>query len=298
MLPLTDMKNSLLRISLLLLTLVTLLPLRATELVDRPLDIVVNFPPPFPREFTAYFNNPTAYTITVTNFSNQDQEVFFLAEMKGLMNNVLVRTADNFRSAESIIIPANGTVMLTGDDVANLNENIGLDDLITTGIDPGDLNINGMLPEGMYQFCINAYDFNLEQNQPLSVGCGTLIDIFYGDQVTILQPLENEVIPENPGSVFTMQWDPNITDAMKRMDLEYNVRMIDLTEHPDADLDILLRDGAPQGIFDETLLPIMEEIYLYNSLGTDIELEFEHRYAMRVQAIDPDGEILFPNDGY
>ncbi|MEM6772693.1 MAG: hypothetical protein AAF597_19095, partial [Bacteroidota bacterium] len=262
--------------------------------VDRPLDIVVNFPPPFPREFTAYFNNPTAYSISVTNFSDQDQEVYFLAEMRGLTNNVLVQTRQDYRAGMSITIMAGETVMLTGDDVANLNEGIQLSDLNVSGL-PGGPSINGILPEGLYQFCINAYDFNLDDVQPLSVGCGTFIDITYADQLTILAPSEGEVLLANPSSAFEMMWDPNETDPMRRMDIEYEVKMIDITTYPDEDLDILLRDGGPQVEFEEDM--ITNEFYLYNSFGTNFELQVGHQYAMRVRRVDPDPVPLI-NDGY
>lgn len=260
----------------------------------RPLDIQVNFPPPFPREFTAYFNNPTAYDITVTNFTDQDQEVYFLAEMRGLTNGVLVQTRRDYRAAVSLMIAAGETVMLTGEDVANLNEGIQLSDLNISGL-PGGPSINGILPEGMYQFCINAYDFNLDQVLPLSVGCGTLIDITYADQLTILHPAEDDVLLANPGGTFEMMWDPNESDPMRRMDIEYEVKMIDLTEYPDEDLDLLLRDGGPQVEFDENM--ITNEFYLYGAAGTDFELEFGHRYAMRVRRVDGEPVPLI-NDGY
>lgn len=283
------------RFLLLLSTLFLALPLAGGEApVDRPLDIVVNFAPPFPREFTAYFNNPTAYSITVTNFSDQDQEVYFLAEMRGLTNNVLVQTDRNFRSSASVVIPAQGTVMLTGEDVANLNENISLNDINISGL-PGGPSINGILPEGIYQFCINAYDFVLDDVQPLSVGCGTIIDITYADQLTILNPGEGDVILANPSSAFEMMWDPNEADPMRRMDIEYEVKMIDITTYPDEDLDILLRDGGPQVEFEEDM--IMNEFYLYNSFGTNFELEFGHQYAMRVRRVDAEPVPLI-NDGY
>ena len=264
----------------------------------RPLEIQVNIAPPYASEFAAYFNDPTAYTITVTNFSEADQEVYLVGELRGLMNGVLVTTTEGYRSAESVIVPAEGTIMLTGEEVANVNEGISIGDLVTMGIPSSDLNVGGHLPEGMYQFCVNAFDFNLEGRQPLSVGCGTLIDIHYGDQLEILEPFEGELVPENPGSVFTMRWFSNIVDPEIGMDLEYEVRLVDLTDNPNIDLDIDLRDGGLQGLFDETLLPLTEEFYNYNATGTDMELEYGHQYAMRVRVIDPFDRIPFANDGY
>ena len=71
------------KLFLLLVFIHTLVGLGATT-VDRPLEIIVNFPPPYPREFAAYFNNPTAYSITVINHTDQDQTVYFLGKTPGL----------------------------------------------------------------------------------------------------------------------------------------------------------------------------------------------------------------------
>ncbi|MEM7573588.1 MAG: hypothetical protein AAF433_11830 [Bacteroidota bacterium] len=275
------------------------LALCATTLLqatNRPLEIIVNFPGPYPMEIAAYFNNPASYTITVINHTDQDQELYFLAEMRGLDNGVLVQTLDSYRPMDSYLIPAEGVVMLTGEDIANLNEGIEINDLQINGLPATELNVNGILPEGMYQFCINAYDFNLDQLQPLSVGCGTFFDIVYGDQLLIMEPFDGDVIPENPQSTFTMRWDPNILDPMLRMGLEYEVKLMDLTLHPDEDLDLLLRDGGPQVFWELDM--IMDEWYNYNATGADFELEFGHQYAMRVRAIDPSESIPWVNDGY
>jgi hypothetical protein len=262
-----------------------------TANAQRPLEVIINFSPPYPREFTAYYNNPQNYSITVINHSEQDQTVYFLGELIGLNNGVIIRTLPSFRADQPVTIPTLGIVTLTGEELSNLYGNVTIEDLEIQGIPPQDLNINGMLPEGEYIWCINAYDFDSDL-QPLSIGCTEPFDIYYSDQLFIMLPFEEEVVSND---VFSIQWNPNITDPGKRDQLEYELKMIDLTENPESDLDLLFMDGGAQSMLDKL---VDEELYIYNSDGTDFELTEGHQYAIRVRAIDPFNEVPFVNNGY
>lgn len=272
-------------------TLLTLSSLSINSIAQRPLEVFINFSPPYPREFTAYYNNPQNYSITVINHSEQDQTVYFLGELIGLDNGVLVKTLPSFRADQPITIPTSSVVTLSGEELAALYGNITIEDLEIQGIPPQDLNYNGMLPEGEYIWCINAYDFNSEA-QPLSIGCTAPFNIYYSDQLFIMLPYEEEVVTNE---VFNIQWNPNMSDPGKREQLEYELKMIDLTENPESDLDLLFMDGGAQSMLDKL---VDDEIYIYNSDGTDFELTEGHQYAIRVRAIDPFNEVPFVNNGY
>jgi len=275
------------RILPLLFFVAGLLPLMA----QRPLEVIINFMPPYPYEIAAYYNNPTNYSITLINYTDQPQTIYLLGELRGTMNGVLIRTLSTFRADVPVIIPANGVTNMNGAEIAALYDDITTDDLEVIGIPPQDLNINAVLPEGEYVWCINAYDFNSDY-QPLSVGCSLPFTIYYGDQLTIMRPFEEEVVLND---VFPIQWNPNMQDAAKRMQLEYEIKMIDLTEYPETDLELLFLDGAAQPMLDKT---VYEEMYIYNQDGTDFELTEGHEYAVRIRAIDPFNEVPFSNNGY
>ena len=260
-------------------------------LSQRPLEVIINFFPPYPREFSAYFNDPQNYSITVINHTDVEQTVFFLGELKGTYNGVLIKTLDQFKSDIPVIIAANAVVNLSGDQIGNLYQDASFGDFIIEGIPPQDLNLNGMLPEGEYVWCINAYDYNSEFT-PLSIGCSAPFSIYYGDQITFIAPYEEEVV-EN--QVFPIQYNANISDPTKRAQLEYEIKMIDLTEYPDADLDLLFLDGSAQPVLE---VENEEELYIYNDDGAAIELEEGHHYGIRIKAIDPFGEVQFANNGY
>lgn len=193
---------------------------------QRPIEVIINFTPPYPREFTAYFNNPQAYSITAINHTEQEVTVYFLGEIRGTSNGVLIRTLPSLRADIPVTIPPLGVVNLNGEEIAGLYNDATSDDLEIIGIPPQELNVNGMLPEGEYVWCINAYEFN-NNNLPLSSGCTMPFSIYYGDQLNIITPYEDEVVTND---VFTIFWDPVISDPTKRDQLEYEIKIIDLTE--------------------------------------------------------------------
>ncbi len=258
---------------------------------QRPLEVIINFMPPYPYEIAAYYNNPQSYSITIINHAESAQTIYLLGEIRGTYNGVLIRTLPTFRADLPVTVPPLGVLHMTGDEVAALYDEITTDDLEIIGIPPQDLNVNGSLPEGEYVWCINAYDFNSDL-QPLSVGCSAPFTIYYGDQITLMMPYDDEVVLQE---VFPIQWNPNMQDAAKRSEIEYELKMIDLTEYPEEDLDLLFLDGSAQAVLDKE---VYEELYIYNSDGTDLELTEGHEYGVRVRAIDPFNEVAFTNNGY
>ncbi|MBK9690072.1 MAG: hypothetical protein IPO65_21020 [Saprospiraceae bacterium] len=184
-------------------------------------------------------------------------------------------------------------VNLNGEEIAGLYNDATSDDLEIIGIPPQELNVNGMLPEGEYVWCINAYEFN-NNNLPLSSGCTMPFSIYYGDQL-------------RPSSLpMKMKWlqttcllfflgDPVISDPTKRDQLEYEIKIIDLTEYPQSDLDLLFLDGSAQALLDKV---VYDETYIYNNDGSDWDMTDGHQYGLRIRAVDPFNEVQFGNNGY
>ena len=258
---------------------------------QRPMEVIINFLPPYPREFAAYYNNPQDYSITVINYTDVEQEVYFLGELHGTYNGVSIRTLPGFSIDVPITLPANGVLNLTGEEIASFYGGLTIQDLEILGVPPEQLNLNGVLPEGEYVWCINAYDFNTPA-QPLSIGCSQPFSIHYGDQLNLISPYDGEnVLTET----FNILWNPTMSDPVKRGQLEYEVKMIDLTEYPDADLDLLFLDGAAQHQLE---IVVNEENYIYNGDGSDLEMEDGHEYGLRIRAVDPFNEVAFANNGY
>lgn len=273
--------------------LLSLLSLASIVIAQRPLEIIVNFPPPYPREFAAYYYAPDLYSITIINYTENEQNVYLTGGLYGTDNGVVTRVKESFKPSTAFSIPASGILVITGQELSDANASLDSSDIVLNGIPITDLNVSGMLPEGNYVFCLTARDF--QTGQELSVGCSFEFNIFYADQTEITIPLEEEVIPELPNPSFPVNWFLNLSDPIKYQDISYEMKIIDLTEYQDYDLMQLFMDpGVPPVLEFETSL----NNYMYNGMGSDPDLIPGHKYGVRIRSIDLANEIIIPNDGY
>ena len=273
--------------------LLTLLSLPSVLNAQRPLEIIVNFPPPYPREFAAYYYAPDLYSLTIINYTENEQEIYLTGGLYGTDNGVVTRVKPTYKPPTAFSIPASGVRVISGLELSEINATMDSSDIVLNGIPITDLNINGMLPEGNYVFCLTARDF--QTGQELSVGCSFEFNIFYADQTEITIPMEEEVIPELPNPSFPINWFLNLSDPVKYQDISYEMKMIDLTEYQDQDLMQLFMDpGVPPVLEFETT----SNNYMYNGMGSDPDMIPGHQYGIRIRSTDITNEIIIPNDGY
>ncbi|MCB0646691.1 MAG: hypothetical protein KDC49_08510 [Saprospiraceae bacterium] len=260
-------------------------------MAQRPLEVIVNFnTSSFPKEFSAYFNEKSNYTLTLVNYTETEQEVFFLAQLTGINNGVFAQIKEEFRPGIPYVIGPREAKVVTAEELGLIYEGLTLNDLIIEGVP--DLSLNGNLPEGEYAFCINAFHFE-NALQPLSVGCSASFQISYGDQLIITYPSwDEQVVPVQEVHNFTWNYliDPAILGA-----LDYEFKMIDLTNNVFPDIDEIFKDGGTPDLVSTTT---SEPFYIYNGTGTDFPMEEGHLYGIRVRAIDASQGIQMTNDGY
>jgi len=278
------------KITSILLSLIGLVSMISAQ---RPLEIIVNFPPPYPREFAAYYYAPDLYSLTIINYTENDQDIYMTGGLYGTDNGVVTRVKETFKPATSFSIPAGGVRVITGLELSEINSSMDSSDIVLNGIPITDINISGMLPEGNYVFCLTARDF--QTGQELSVGCSFEFNIFYADQTEITIPLEEEVIPELPNPAFPVNWFLNLSDPVKYQDITYEMKIIDLTEYADYDLQQLFMDP---GIPPQLEIESPANNYMYNGMGSDPDMIPGHKYGIRIRSLDLANEIIIPNDGY
>ena len=117
---------------------------------QRPIEIITHLTNPIPTESGDLYEQYQNYSITVINYTDQDQEIYFLADL--VSDNGVSITMDRFyKPMESFSLAANGVEVLTAADLEELNSSLMEDDLILEGITQDQL-IFGSVPEGNYQF--------------------------------------------------------------------------------------------------------------------------------------------------
>ncbi len=272
-------------------TLVLLFFLATITRAQRPVEVVPMITTPFPNEFDELLEDYTNYTFTVINYTFSDQEIYFLADLVG-DNGITFRTNRDYRPPAPYSLGSRQTAFLTGLDLEDLNEGISGSDIDIEGMSPLQL-AQGVIPEGNYQFCINAFDF--ATGEQLSSGCSFPFFVGSGDVPRIITPFEEEIIPATEIPSFVITWEPPTSDPAQAMNYSYVLKIVDMTEYGDSDIEEVFLDG---GVAVHLEYELMGTSYIYNGEGDDPPLIYGHQYGIRVQAIDPMMAIEFENAGY
>jgi hypothetical protein len=259
---------------------------------QRPIEIITQLNTPFPTEVGDFIEQFDQFTITVINHSDQIQEIYLLADYFG--DNGISVTMDRFyQPAQSLIIPPNDVAVLTAEDLESLNADLTEDQVFYEGITQQQL-LFGSIPEGNYTLCINAFDFNT--GALLSVGCSMPVYVSNANVPNIIMPFEGDSIPVSELPVFNIIWEFPGNLGQLAMDLQYEMKIVDITENYDWDIEELFSDaGIPVHL--EELIEGQTQ-YIYNGFGDDPALQEGHEYGIRIRAIDPMQQHAFANGGY
>ncbi len=259
---------------------------------QRPIEVITQLSQPIPTEVGDLYEQYQNYTVTVINHTDKEQTIYFLADLIG--DNGVSITMDRFyRPEEGFTIDPNGVELLTAEDIEELNTSLTEDQLFFEGISRDQL-IFGSIPEGNYQLCINAFDFETETI--MSIGCTMSFYVGNANIPTIITPFEEEVIPASDLPVFNISWEFPSNDPMRALDLSYEVKIVDITENYDWDIEELFADNGIPVHLEEVVEG--QTFYLYNQFGDDPPLESGHEYGLRVRAFDPMDETFIHNAGY
>lgn len=260
---------------------------------QQPVTVTFNLIPPYSAYVFDYADLGGQAIITLTNTSTQPLDVRLEGSFTNLANGLYVKTVPGHRGPVPISLPPLGTVVLSNQP--------GVMDFL----DPEHVNTNasaqveqsivqtGQLPEGMYQFCVTAFDYNGPQMLSVeNAGCVT-VPIQYANPPMIVQPTNGQVLPavlQNP--VFT--WTPplgNLTGAMITYDL------LVTKVFPGQDPNDALIAARTYQIGQPVLLKqgLMSTVYVRQP--ADLPFEAGITYAMQVTARDVNMQVGISNQG-
>ena len=260
---------------------------------QRPIEVTVQIDQPYPLLVSEYIEDFDIYTLTVWNHTFSSQTISFGMEMIG-NNGVRIATEPSYRS-ESITLDADEITVLAGPFLEDIFSGLSIDQVIREGVGDGIFDVNAVLPEGEYTLCVYAYD--VATDIQLSVGCSFTFMAGYGVTPEIIEPQHNSIVPSNDGlGTAWILWDLITTNAMAT-GYEYNLVIKDVTDFQGWDPDELMADPSIQPHSPVPLENITMEQFFYNDDGAS-PLEYGRQYAVRVQAIDPMGDLAIPNAGY
>ncbi|MCC8407924.1 carboxypeptidase regulatory-like domain-containing protein [Mucilaginibacter sp. UR6-1] len=266
-----------------ILILIALLGFTAN--VRGQVNVSVQLLPPVPNKITDYSSRPQLVVINIINTSRTVQRIQLRGAVTG-DNGIELRTKPSYKSKTAMILNPGEVRNLNGNDLAYFFDYTQLN---YTGINQTDFIKKNGLPEGTYQFCLRAYDY--DTNQPLSadepLGCSAPFIINNLEPPVIIKPYADENLSANVGQTFVISWS---TPAGSPPTIKYRIRMVEILGNSNPN-DALMTATQPY-FFDKE---VMGNMYVYNP--ADPQLTPGRRYAMMIEGFDPLGQRAFRNNG-
>lgn len=251
--------------------------------VAAQINIQVKIMPPYQSHIAEYASRPDLILMTLTNTSDVTQNIQLRGHISG-DNGILISLKEGFRSSSPIEVGPMQTRSLNATEVAHL---FNYSNLNIVGISEQDFIRGAGLPEGNYDFCIQAFDY-YEPMVPLSpeepMGC-TMLSITNLEPPTIIAPFNEQELINVGVQSFPITWS---TPPGAPPTLEYHVRMVEV-----------FADQNPHDAILNTR-PLFERTAHNNTIlygPADPALIPGRKYAMVVEAKDPFGKLAIRNHG-
>jgi TANFOR domain-containing protein len=253
-------------------------------------NVTIQILPPYYTQITDYASHPSQILVTITNLTTTTQNIQLRGTVSG-DNGISITTNAAYKSRAPIVLNANATRVMTGNDIPAFFDysllSRGL--AVLSGYTKQDFVRNGGFPEGNYRFCLQAFDYNTDA--PLSVGqpvgCSNSVSTTSFEPPTIISPYNRQEVSTNSNNIVVINWS---TPAGAPPSTYYHLRMVEM-RGTSEDPNIAFATGRL--FFDKN--NIMTNTYVYNP--SDPRLNSGKKYAVMVQAVDPNTSVNFKNQG-
>ncbi|MDP4245069.1 MAG: hypothetical protein Q8932_04415 [Bacteroidota bacterium] len=267
-----------------LLTLIVALALMRTA--SAQVDIKVNIFPPYPSKVTDYTSHPQQVLIVLRSLSNLAQDIQLRGTITG-DNGIVLRVDPHYKSPLPIHLNGGETRNLNAGDISQLFD---YNDLDFTGITKENVLRGNGLPEGNYQVCVQAFNYN--SNQPLSsgqpMGCSNSFPVTSVEPPIILTPFNDQPVSALTTQNFVISWT---TPAGAPPSTQYTVSMVEILDNRSPN-DAINTATSPL-FFQQTVNA--SNLLLYGPAMPS--LTPGRRYALLVAARDPFNSVTFRNNG-
>ncbi len=261
------------------------------------IDISIGLTPPYPTNLDAYAQYFEQEIFAITNNTMSDVEAYFEISLVEESGKLSIQS-DRVNSDPLTLSP--GTTLLSPEQIEQIFAGTMEDDFQTTGLSDAERQAiyqSRQLPEGNYSLCIIAYDlFNNPISDPSDLGC-SFFPIIFDERPIIISPFDGETIFDTESGNLQITWTQSLTDPESTLNTEYRVKILDLTEMGGENVDPTL------AMLNPTFFPAYESevdntTFLNVYSPDDLDLIFEHKYAIRVTAYDPNGQIAYQDGGH
>jgi hypothetical protein len=259
----------------------------ATSAMGQAIQINAALTPPYSPYFADYENQ---MILTLKNTTAQVQQVKLIGNIENQETGMYVRTEPAYQPSQPITLQPNEIVTLFANQSSQGFLNKNQIETNADAIDKAKIMASGQIPEGIYDFCVQALDFNT--SQPLSGPTGSCQVISIGYPAAPIPTLPScgaEITDKLPN----FMWLPpvgNLANASLRYTF-YLTEVPDGTDPNDAMLFAL--NGNGQNLL--VVQNLMTSNYTY--LPSDPPLVHDKHYAWAVKVADLNGNVSFQNSG-
>jgi hypothetical protein len=248
--------------------------------------------PPFSANIRDYYHLENKAIIVLSNTSRSTLNIKLGGSISNQQRGVYIRTTPGYMPPEPITLGPGGTVTLTAN--ANVMRFFDQGNVETNANDAMAANIirTGMLPEGNYQVCIQAYDYTSGKQLSVSgMGCFSF-DVAQLDPPLITFPQNNYKYPATQKNL-NFSWTPPLGNLAGSL-IEYDqvVVRIQPGQNPNDAIAAARDFKAGNPVIDRR--SGLGQTYITQPY--DLPFEPGH-YAMQVVARDRNQKVLLNNQG-
>lgn len=240
--------------------------------------------PPYSSHISDFVSHPERVSVTLQNQGNTPLNIQLNGSIKG-DNGVLLSVNKNYKSSSPIHLAPLETRNLSGNAI---NALFDYNQLVFNGITKAELMTSGNLPEGNYQICAQAYDYNT--NAPLSEDeCSNVFPLSSLEAPYIIKPADGDnIVPVGAVQNFVITWS---TPAGAPPSTQYSVRIVEILDNRSPENAIQSATQPP--FFQQTV--VGSPVLIYGPAQP--ALTPGRHYALVVQAKDPTNSAIFRNNG-
>ncbi len=269
-------------------TLATIATAIVTMAQINPVMINVTVMPPFTSSVSDYLNNPNKISIRLTHVGIDlpDFELYLKMSIVG-DNGISAMTEDGYKPLSPIALQK-GTVHLL--NMNNIGEAFSIQHIVIQGITLQELISGAGFPEGNYQICLSAYDFNTDR--PLSGEepvCSSLFPVTNLEPPIITSPVCGDPQISYGNQLINISWTK---PALSPARTTYHFEMVEIPENINIDPNEAFLIAKSPVLYEESTTQTM--LFL---TADKVSLNSGYTYAMRVSAEDPTGLVHFRNKG-
>lgn len=257
-----------------------------------PISTNVLLTPPYPTNLDAYVDMLNDGVVSVENSSATSIDVYFEVSIE--------ETSGRLKAASNGILPSPvaivpGITILTPAEIEDLFTGVGESDFETKGLSPAEQEaflLSRQIPEGSYKICMRAFDQNGTPLSDPSIDPCTYFDVAYAERPVILTPYDGEEVAA--GEFVNISWVHDVFTT-RASEIEYSIKILDLTEQNIVNVQDAMLNG---GVSPEYEAKVGATTFLGLQNNVDMTFIEGNRYAIRVTAKDPFGNLAFKTGGH